>query len=57
MNDVGQILLSPQKLHPREAWLCKNPKTLAILRRGIRQAAEGKLHYLGNFARYDDEIE
>jgi len=58
MNDAGQILLTPHTIHPREAWLYKNPKALASLRRGLRQAAEGKLHYLGSFAKYaDDEID
>ncbi len=58
MNEAGQILLSPRMIHPREAWLYKNPEALASLRRGIRQAAEGKLHYLGSFAKYaDDEID
>jgi hypothetical protein len=57
-NDAGQILLSPQSVHPREAWLYKNPKAMTILKRGIRQAAQGKLHYLGSFAKYaDDEID
>ena len=35
----------------REAWLFKNKKALASVRRGIKDAAEGKLHYLGSFAK------
>jgi hypothetical protein len=57
-NDAGQILLSPQVIHPREEWLYKNPKALASLRRGIAQATRGELHDLGSFAKYaDDEID
>ena len=58
MNDAGQILLSPHAISPHEAWLYKNPKALASLRRGIKQAARGELHDLGSFAKYaDDEID
>ncbi len=58
MNDAGQILLSPHPISPHEAWLYKNPKALASLRRGIAQAARGELHDLGSFAKYaDDEID
>ena len=58
-NDAGQILLSPQVSIPlHEAWLYKNPKALSSVRRGLRQSAQGKLHYLGSFAQYaDDEID
>jgi len=57
-NDAGQILLSPQPISPHEAWLYRNPKALASLRRGIEQAARGELHDLGSFAKYaDDEID
>jgi hypothetical protein len=58
LNDAGQILLSPHVVSPHEAWLYKNPKALASLRRGIAQAARGELHDLGSFAKYaDDEID
>jgi hypothetical protein len=58
MNEAGQILLSPHPVSPHEAWLYKNPKALASLRRGIAQAARGELHDLGSFAKYaDDEID
>jgi hypothetical protein len=58
MNDAGQILLSPQVIHPREAWLYKNPKALASLRRALRQSAKGQRYNLGSFIQYaDDEID
>jgi hypothetical protein len=58
MNKAGQILLTPHAIHPREAWFYRNPKAQATLRRAIRQAAEGKLHHVGSFAKYaDDEID
>ncbi len=58
-NDVGQILLSPEIGVPlHEAWLYKNPEALASVRRGLQDAAEGKVHDLGSFAEFaDDEID
>jgi len=58
-NDVGQILLSPEIGVPlHEAWLYENPKALASVRRGLQDAAEGKVHDLGSFAKFaDDEID
>jgi hypothetical protein len=42
-NEAGQILLDPQVLIPaREAWLFKNKKALASVRRGLKQLGEGK---------------
>ena len=58
-NEAGQILLSPKigvSLH--EAWLYKNPEALASVRRGLQEAAEGKVRELESFEKYaDDEIE
>jgi hypothetical protein len=58
-NDVGQILLSPEIGVPlHEAWLYKNPEALASVRRGLQDAAEGKVRDLGSFAEFaDDEID
>ncbi|MFZ0660317.1 MAG: hypothetical protein WAM05_16485 [Candidatus Binataceae bacterium] len=58
-NDVGQILLSPEIGVPlHEAWLYRNPKALASVRKGLQQAAEGNLRQLESFSKYvDDEIE
>ncbi len=58
MNDAGQILLTPQVIPPEEAWLYKNPKTLASVRRGLKQLTGGKRYNLGSFIEYlDDEID
>jgi len=58
LNPEGQILLSPLIIPPEEAWLYKNPKALASVRRGLRQSATGKRYNLGSFVQYaDDEID
>jgi hypothetical protein len=46
-NSTGQILLDPQMLVPaHEAWLYKNPKAIASVRRGLAQAAQGEISKL-----------
>ncbi|NEO37447.1 MAG: hypothetical protein F6J90_14380 [Moorea sp. SIOASIH] len=50
INDTGQILLDP--IPEEEQWLWQNPETLAAVKRGIQQTAEGKGKYLGDFAQY-----
>ncbi len=59
INDAGQLLLEPAVSVPvREMWLYRNPAALTKVREGLAQAAEGKLHDLGSFAKYaDDELE
>jgi len=43
-NSVGQILLDPQITIPAsEAWLFNNPKALESVRRGLDDAAHGKV--------------
>ena len=43
-NNVGQIILDPQVTIPAyEAWLFKNPEALASVRRGLDDAAHGKV--------------
>jgi hypothetical protein len=43
-NDLGQILLDPQVTIPAsEAWLFKDPEALASVRRGLADAAKGKV--------------
>ena len=40
----GKIVLEPMKAIPeREAWLYQNPKALASVKRGLKDAAEGKI--------------
>lgn len=40
----GKIVLEPMKAIPeREAWLYQNPKALASVKRGLKDAAEGKV--------------
>lgn len=58
-DETGEILLDPQVMIPaREAWLWKNKEALASLRRGIKQAAEGKVKSMPSLAKYaDDELE
>ena len=43
-NSFGQILLDPQVTIPAsEAWLFKNPKAFASVRRGLGDVAQGKV--------------
>lgn len=40
----GKIVLEPMKAIPeREAWLYQNPEALASVKRGLKDAAEGKV--------------
>ncbi len=48
----GELLLIPQQLVPEaEAWLWRNPKALASVKRGIGQAKAGKTKAV-SFAKY-----
>lgn len=52
----GTILLIPMKTIPaREAWLYENPELIASVRRGIRDAEQGRVKSLGSFAKYAKE--
>ena len=43
-NSVGQIVLDPQVTIPAsEAWLFKNPEALASVKRGLADAAKGRV--------------
>ena len=43
-NSLGQIVLDPQVTIPAsEAWLFNNPDALASVRRGLSDAAQGKM--------------
>ena len=42
-NAIGQIILDPQVTIPaHEAWLYQNPEALASVKRGLKDAAQGK---------------
>jgi hypothetical protein len=44
VNSDGRIILDPQVTIPAsEAWLFKNPTALASVRRGLSDAAQGKV--------------
>ena len=44
VNGLGQIVLDPQVTIPAyEAWLFENPEALAAVRRGLADAAAGKI--------------
>ena len=43
-NSAGQIVLDPQVIIPAsEAWLFKNPAAIASVRKGLDDAATGKV--------------
>lgn len=43
-NSLGQIVLDPQVTIPAsEAWLFNNPEALASVRRGLADAAKGRV--------------
>ena len=43
-NSLGQIVLDPQVSIPAsEAWLYQNPEALAWVKRGLRDAKEGRV--------------
>ena len=43
-NSSGQYILDPQVTIPaHEAWLYKNPKALALVKKGLEEARAGKL--------------
>ena len=43
-NSIGQILLKPQVTIPAsEAWVFNNPHVLALVKKGLSDAAEGRV--------------
>lgn len=57
-RDKGKIVLEPVVEVPaKDHWIYKNPKALAALMKGIKDAEEGRLHDLGSFAQYAIEDE
>lgn len=56
-NKDGDILLRPEVSIPaREAWVYKNPKVFASLRRGIQDAAAGKGKVVDNLKDFLDKL-
>lgn len=54
-NSCGQILLTPVVEVPaHEMWLHNNPDALASVHRGLADAAEGRVHNIGSFAKYTE---
>ena len=54
----GSIVLHPYAEIPaREHWIFKNPEALASLKRGLADAAAGRVHDLGDFSKYADDDE
>jgi len=43
-NSIGQIVLDPQVTIPAsEAWIFNNPEVLALVKRGLADASEGRV--------------
>src|SRR5262249_46796176 len=57
-NELGQILLDPVKTVPaHEAWLWEKKERIGSVKRGIKQAEEGKVVAIDLSAYADDEEE
>jgi len=58
VNTLGQIILDPHKTIPaHEAWIFEDKAVLASIKRGLKQAAQGKTKSLGSFAAYAEKAE
>ena len=54
-NIDGSIVLKPYvEIALKDSWLAKNPEALASVRRGLADAAAGRVHDLGDFSKYAD---
>jgi hypothetical protein len=58
-DDKGRIILEPYtELPASEKWLFDNKPALAAVKKGLSQAAAGRIKSLGSFARFaNDEID
>ncbi len=55
-EEGGRVVLEPfVEIPERERWLYKNPEALAMVEQGLRESAEGKTFYMGDFSQYADE--
>ncbi len=51
----GRLILEPFREIPvRETWLYENPAALAKVRKGLKDADEGKLSRRGDFSKFAD---
>jgi hypothetical protein len=58
LRDDGTLLLTPVVEVPaNEAWLFKNARAAASVRRGLDQSSKGKKKNLGSFAKYVEHDE
>ena len=52
-RDGAKIILEPViEIPKKDHWIYKDPKALASLMKGIKDAEEGRLYDLGSFAKY-----
>jgi hypothetical protein len=57
-DELGRIILDPQVSIPaREVWLFRNAKALALVRRGLQDAATGKTVTYRDVAALVDDVE
>lgn len=55
-DESGKITLEPfAEIPAHEVWLYKNPKVLEKVRKGIKDADQGKLVSRGSFQKYLEE--
>jgi len=57
LGEDGDILLRPAVNIPsRELWLYKNPKAMNMVRRGLKDAKEGKTEKVEDLDKYLEEL-
>jgi hypothetical protein len=56
MDELGRLLLEPyMEIPAQEKWLYENKEALRRVKQGLKDAAEGKTHYLGSFSNQENE--
>ncbi len=56
-NALGQMILDPLVMVPAsELWLYENKAAIASVRKGLKEAREGKLKKGPSFARHADDV-
>jgi hypothetical protein len=56
-NPSKGLKMKSKTIPESEQWLHKNPQSLASVKQGLKESAEGKGIYLGSFAKYAHEGE